>query len=68
MSRLWIMNHDTAKDWYLALKPAEKHVILVLTLANSNWICESEKNLKETEIPLNEKGDEGSSPATMEDI
>jgi hypothetical protein len=55
------MNHDTAKDWYLALNPVEKHVILVLTSANSDWIYESEKNLKETEIPLNAKGDKGSS-------
>jgi hypothetical protein len=46
------MNHDTAKDWYLALKPVEKHVTLVLTSANSNWIYESEKKLKEIEIPL----------------
>jgi hypothetical protein len=37
------MNHDTAKDWYLALKPVEKHVILVLTSENSDWIYESEK-------------------------
>jgi hypothetical protein len=57
------MNHDTAKDWYLALRPVEKHVILVLTSANSDWIYESEKNLKEIEIPLNAKGDKGLSPS-----
>jgi hypothetical protein len=62
------MNCDAARDNRLALKHVEKHVVLILTLANSNWIYESEENLKGTEIPLKTKGDKGSPPATMKEI
>ncbi len=40
------MNYDTARDWRLALKPVEKHVVLVLTSVTSTWIYEAEENLK----------------------
>jgi hypothetical protein len=67
-SGLRIVNYDTARGWHLAPEPVEKHVVLVLTSANSNWIYESEENLKDTEIPLKTKGDKGSPPATMKEI